>query len=343
MPTSPTPVAQGPAPIAGEASAMLSIVVPAFNEAEGIAITLGRLRAALPDAELIVVDDASTDDTGARARAVDGVRVATHAYNCGYGGALKTGMVLATRPYVAWFDADGEHRVEDLLAMADRLHRERLVAVIGQRRTPSATRTRALGKLLIRGVARMLEFRGGDDLNCGLRVFRLEVIRRYLFILPDGFSASLTSLMVMLERRYPIGFHSIETLPRIGASKVRLADGFATIALVVRMAMLFAPLRIFLRGGVLLTVAGVAYSTALALRTGAGLPVAGAIVTLAGLLLMAVGLIADQISQLRLIQLATLGIMPERPLVDADPAPGTSFVATPVHAPVGAPGGATTR
>lgn len=292
----------------------LTIVVPAFNEHSGVFQTLSALRERLPDAAVLLVNDHSTDGTVAEAQRVPGVRIVSHAYNCGYGGALKTGMVLADRDYVAWFDADGEHRVEDLVAIVDRLDRDDLAAVIGQRQTGSTTRVRAVGKWLIRMLARSLEFHGGTDLNCGLRAFRRDVIARYLYVLPEGFSASLTSLMIMLERRHPTAFVPVQTAPRAGSSKVRLADGFSTLVLVLQMAMLFAPLRIFLRGGLMLGGIGLIYSMALALATGAGIPVAGALATLAGLLMIVMGLIADQISQLRLIQLASIGTLPHRPV-----------------------------
>ena len=250
----------------------------------------------------------------------------SHAYNCGYGGALKTGMAHASRAYVAWFDADGEHRVEDLVAMVGLIDRDRLSAVIGQRDAAAALTVRSVGKALIRMVARSLDVRAGADLNCGLRVFRRDVICRYLYVLPEGYSASITSLMIMLERRYPIAFHRVTMAPRIGTSKVQLRDGFATIALVVRLSMLFAPLRVFGRGGLAMLVLGLVYGIGVAVRQGAGLPVAAAIAVFTGLLLLAVGLIADQISQLRLIQLATLESVPKRPVRSDAIAPGPEDV-----------------
>ena len=224
----------------------LAIVIPAYNEDQGITPTLISLKKSLPDVKIIVVDDASTDNTAAVALKIDSVRVIRHDYNYGYGGALKTGMIYSDTEYVAWFDADGEHRIEDLIQMVDIMYEEKCVAVIGQRTTGSTTRIRAVGKWVIRMLARSLDVRAGSDLNCGLRVYKRDIICRYLSVLPDGFSASLTSLMIMLEQGYPISFHPVKTKPRIGDSKVRLMDGFSTMALVLRIVMLFAPLRICL-------------------------------------------------------------------------------------------------
>jgi glycosyltransferase involved in cell wall biosynthesis len=290
----------------------LSVVVPAFNEEEGVIKSVQSLRAGLPGAEVLVVDDGSTDRTAERAGSVVGVTVIRHAFNRGYGAALKTGVRAASREYVAWFDADDQHRVDDLAEMVRMLDRNGLAAVIGQRRKPPSTVLRATGKLLIRAVSGSLRMHAGPDLNCGLRVFRADVLARYLPLLPDGFSASLTTTMVLVARGYPTAFHPIETAPRVGTSKVVIADGFRAVILVLRTVMLFAPLRIFLTTGLVLLIAGGAYGFGSAIYTGRGVPVSALFAGTAGLLLMMLGLIADQISQLRLAMLATASAPPSR-------------------------------
>jgi glycosyltransferase involved in cell wall biosynthesis len=282
----------------------LSVVIPAYNEEGGIGRTLVGLREALPTCEIIVVDDGSTDGTVEQAKAVPGVRLLKHRINRGYGGALKTGMKAATRPYVAWFDADNEHRVEDLERMAGRIASEGLVAVIGRRPKPGPSVVRNYGKLAIRMLARTLGVDIGKDLNCGLRVFRRSVILRYLSLLPDSFSASMTSTMILIEEGYRFGFEDIEVSERIGTSKVQLEDGFFTLALVLRMVMLFAPLRIFLSFGTFFLVSGTAYGVWRAVLSGRGLPVAGLLLIVTGVLLLMFGLVADQISLLRLSQVS---------------------------------------
>lgn len=286
-----------------EADGDLSIVVPAFNEQAGLAATLGGLIAAFPKAEVIVVDDCSRDGTSEVAQSRPGVRVLRHAFNRGQGAALKTGMRHATRTWVAWFDADNEHRSDDLRRLIERARAENLVAAIGQRRTASATLTRGFGKFLIRLMGRGLRINAGSDLNCGLRVFRREVILRYLPLIPDRFSASLMSTLVMIERRYPIVFEPIETNPRIGASSVRLRDGFEAILMLIRAVLLFAPMRFFLPIGLFLIGLGGIYSLIMLSITGSGVPVGGMLAITVGFLAVILGLIADQISQLRLGQL----------------------------------------
>ncbi len=281
----------------------LSIIVPAFNEAEGVGGTLRALRESLPAAEVLVVDDGSEDATAARAAEVPGEIVIRHGTNRGYGAALKTGMRRASGELLAWFDADGEHGVMDLGAMAERLEREGRMAVLGQRPTGGGPALRSVGKFVIRQLARSLGVRGGTDLNCGLRVFRRRAILPYLSILPDGFSASLTSTMVLLARRQPVAFHPVARRPRVGESKVRVVDGFSSLLLVLRTVALFAPLRLFFSPGLVLLGVGFAYGIGTAIVLGRGLPTAALLLANAGMMLCTLGLVADQVSQLRLERL----------------------------------------
>lgn len=289
----------------------LSIIIPAYNEEDGIVATLENLQDFFPAAEIIVVDDGSQDQTAQRVSGFANVRLLVHRFNRGYGSALKTGMGHATRELIAWFDADNEHRADFLRTMVDQIERDKLAAVLGQR-PKSVSIVRGVGKYFIRFLARLLKVGPGTDLNCGLRVFRREVILPYIPILPDNYSASLTSTIILIEQRYPFAFHPVETNQRIGSSKVALADGFNTLLLVLRVITLFAPMRIFLRLGLYLVLLGSLYSLFVAFTRGEGVPVLGAFLMLFGLLVCVLGLVADQISQLR-----TVGLT-QPPLKDQD-------------------------
>ena len=150
----------------------LSVVIPAHNEEMGIPVVLEALARDCPGAEVIVVDNASSDRTAALVARCPDVLLVRLSYNRGKGHALKTGMRLATRPYVAWFDADNEHRTEDLIQLVERVSTENLVAAIGQRATGSTNLVRAIGKGVIRTIGRGLKIHAGSDLICGKRVFR---------------------------------------------------------------------------------------------------------------------------------------------------------------------------
>ena len=282
----------------------LSIVIPAYDEEAAIATTLDAVLRDCAGAEVIVVDDASRDRTAERVAQHPAVRLVRHRHNRGQGAALKTGMRVATRPYVAWFDADNEHRTEDLVRMFRRMVADDLVAVIGQRTHGSASLVRDLGKGLIRLMGRRFKLDAGSDLNCGLRVFRREVILGYLPLIPDRFSASLMTTLILLERRYPLAFERVSTNPRIGSSTVRLKDGFEAILILLRAVMLFAPVRVFLPLGIWLSVIGLLYGLTITFLRGMGFPVAGMLLILLGVLSVMLGLVADQISQMRLSQLS---------------------------------------
>jgi len=283
--------------IACEWQNKLSVIIPVFNEKNGVSSSVARLQEFLPEAEIIIVNDGSTDGSSQKINALNGVKVINHNYNKGYGAALKSGMKGASREIVAWYDADNEHRVEDLINVVDTLVKKDLVATIGQRPV-ILENYQAIGKLMIFSTARLLGLRASGDLNCGLRAFRRDEILPYLSLLPDKFSASLTSTMIMLESQKPLEFVPITVNPRIGISKVRLVDGFSTFAMMLRMIMLFAPLRIFLTLGFGLIASGAGYGIWLTLLNARGIPTLSVIVIISGVVLILQGLIADQLSSL---------------------------------------------
>lgn len=280
----------------------LSVIVPAYNEEEGIGEALKSLLEELPGSEIIVVDDGSVDGTSAQVSGLSDVTLLTHDFNRGYGAAIKSGIRAATRDFIAWFDADNEHKADLLKAMLHRLQNNRLAAVLGQR-DRSVTPARGLGKLVIWLLARLLAVKSGSDLNCGLRIFRKEVITPYVSVLPNGYSASMTSTIILIENKLPFEFYPVTVNPRIGQSKVALADGFRTMLLVFRIVTLFAPMRVFLPIGGGTVTLGFLYSLWVALREGVGFPVLGAIVMVTGVLIAMIGLVADQISQIRLSEI----------------------------------------
>lgn len=284
----------------------LTIAIPAFNECEAIAKTVMALEARFPKAEIIVVDDGSSDGTADQVTTSEQTRLFQHTVNRGYGASLKTAMKASTRDYVAWFDADNEHRIEDLERIVARLHNDDLIAVIGERQKRSPSIIRHAGKLIITMLGRTLNVDIGEDLNCGLRAFKRQIITRYLSLLPDGYSASMTSLIIMLERSYPMALEPVDINERIGKSKVKLIDGFRTILLLLRIVMLFAPLRIFVGTGSVLLSVGFVYSLALASTSGAGVPIMGAVLIIIGFLVSLLGLLADQISQIRMSSISEL-------------------------------------
>lgn len=278
----------------------LSIIIPAYNEEKGLAVTLKSLIAGCPGAEIIVIDDCSSDQTYNVAAHHKEIQVIRKRRNGGQGAALKTGMLAASKPYLAWFDADNEHRLEDLQRCYEVITKYSVVAAIGQRDGSSATFVRGLGKFVIRMLGRGLNINAGPDLNCGLRVFDREIIQPYMPLIPDRFSSSLVTTLIMVEQRYPIRFVPVKTNSRIGTSTVSVKDGLEAILHLFRCILLFAPMRFFFPLGLLLISIGSVYGIVMAVVIGQGLPLGGGLVIICGVLCIVIGLIVDQISQLRL-------------------------------------------
>jgi len=279
----------------------LSICVPAYNEADVIHKTLTDLHEHFPGAEILFVDDGSTDETLEIARSVEGITVLSHGRNIGYGAAIKTALRNSSRKAVAWVDADGQHRPEDLAKVVGPVQVGQADAVIGVRARGSDYKVDRLpGKWILTIIAQFIVRERIPDLNSGLRCFRKEVIMRYLHLLPDGFSASATSTLLMLKRGYRVEYQDIISEPRVGSSTVRvLRDGLGTIHLMVRILILFEAFAFFTFLSLLQIVPGLIYGVAMAVFTGHGVPVLASTVVISGLLTFFMGLICDQIVALR--------------------------------------------
>jgi glycosyltransferase involved in cell wall biosynthesis len=280
---------------------MLCVIIPAYNEETAIHRTLSQLRNLCPSVEIIVVDDGSTDNTRKLAEQVEGVRVLSHSRNRGYGASIKTGIRSTLRPFVVWYDADGQHRPEDLVRVAMPVIEGDYDAVVGIRGLDSAQqRQRALGKSILNLIARMVSRERIPDLNSGLRCFRRSLALRYLHLLPDGFSASTTSTLMVLKGGYRLGYVPIVVKPRIGTSTVRIfSDGLRTIHLIIRIVVLFDAFRVFTTLGVALALPGGIYGVIRALIEGRGIPTLAGTAIIAGLLTFFMGIIADQVVELR--------------------------------------------
>jgi glycosyltransferase involved in cell wall biosynthesis len=278
-----------------------TIIVPAFNEELGLPRVLSELIRACPGAEIVVVNDGSTDGTEGVARDFP-VTVVSHHVNRGYGAALKTGIAHSKQDAVVFFDADGQHDPDHIRPMLETLEQADLV--IGERR--AYTRKSPLHWLGRRCLTRFIHFLTRLDLrdiNCGLRAARRDIIQRYVNLLPDGFSFSTTSTVVFAKFGHRLAFVPVEVRRRIGTSSVRLLrDGYNTLLLVIRLIALFDSLRVFVPPAFGLMALGIAYGTFkyLTLPVYTGLSVGALSLFLTGVLVFLLGVVCDQIAALRL-------------------------------------------
>ena len=225
----------------------LTICVPVFNEASIVAEAIVGLKEQFPTSKIITVNDGSTDATGDILNGIEGIHVIHHNRNMGYGASLKTAMKAADTTVVAWYDGDGQHDPKDLKKIVIPVLDGEKDAVIGVRVAGSdVSPDRLPGKILLKWAAQVVVRGQVLDLNSGLRAFRSDVIRKYLHLLPNGFSASSTSTLLMMKRGYRLGYANIRTRRRTGTSTVRiLRDGFKTIQLIFRILILFESFRFF--------------------------------------------------------------------------------------------------
>lgn len=223
-----------------------SIVIPAKNEAGAIGNAVAGARERYPDAEIIVVDDGSTDDTAAVAEAA-GATVVRHPESLGNGAAIKSGARAASGDIIGFMDGDGQHdaaEFERLLAKLDSGYD----MVIGARDAGSHAN---VGRLYANGIynviASWLTGRHIPDLTSGFRVARAALFRNFLYLLPNGFSYPTTITMAFLRSGYPISFEPIPVAKRVGKSHIRpIRDGMRFMVIIFKIATLYSPLKIFL-------------------------------------------------------------------------------------------------
>ncbi|HMO05325.1 MAG TPA: glycosyltransferase family 2 protein [Kiritimatiellia bacterium] len=277
----------------------ITLIIPALNEVASIADVVRGLRAALPAAEVIVVDDGSTDGTGDAAREA-GARVIRHEVCRGYGSSLKSGVLASGREFVLFCDADGQHRVEDVVRIAS--FGDAYDMVVGARtRDSHAPTVRRPGKWILRNVANYLARQELPDFNSGLRMIRRSVLLRYLHLMPEGFSFSTTSTFALIKAGYSIHWEPITVLARKGTSSVRQwKHGPQTVLLILRLTVLFEPLRVFLQLSAALGIATLASFAKDVLKSPwDGLGAVTTILALATLLVFLFGLLCDQVSAVR--------------------------------------------
>jgi glycosyltransferase involved in cell wall biosynthesis len=277
--------------------AVVSVVIPAFNESDSIADVVGVLRGAAPWREIIVVDDGSTDATGERAAAA-GATVVRHPYNMGNGAAVKNGIRRASGEYILIVDADGQHPPEEALRIVSRLGEYDLV--IGARsKETQATQARRAGNGALNGLASYLTGREIPDLTSGFRGARASGLREFLHLLPNGFSTPTTTTLAFLKAGYAVAFEPIHARQRTGQSKIRLArDGTTFLIIIFKIVTLFSPLRIFLPISLALFVPGAAYAV-WTIATQQHVTNSSVLLILFAVVVFLVGLVSEQISALR--------------------------------------------
>jgi len=295
--TSPAPLATVPRKVD------LSIVMPAYNEAESLAVILpGILEfCQAHEIELIVVNDGSRDNTAQvleAHRAHPRLKIASHKLNRGYGGAIKSGILCASTAYVITMDADGQHGLQDVLKLYESARETDADMVVGRRFGPTHW-YRGLGKAIIRMIAKLMMPIGVHDINSGMKLYETKLAQTYVRLCPDSMAFSDVITLIFINQRHRVIETPISVNPRqSGVSTINSMTAFDTVLEIFNVVLLFNPMRIFLPMSIVLVVSGIAWGLPLVLR-GNGVSVGAMLAVVSGMMFFLLGLIASQLALIR--------------------------------------------
>ena len=238
----------------------VSIVLPAKNEAPGIRLFMPALKALLPDAEIIVVNDGSTDDTAEQARAF-GATVLSNPYSMGNGASIKRGARAASGEIIVFMDADGQHRAEDVQVLLEKFGQGYDMVVGARVKGGQATISRGLANAFYNKLASWMTGHKVLDLTSGFRAVRADKFREFLHLLPNGFSYPTTSTMAFFRSGYPVAYVPVEVQKRVGSqSHIRpLKDGVRFLLIIFKIATLYSPVKLFAPTALMFFLTGISY------------------------------------------------------------------------------------
>lgn len=223
----------------------VSVVLPAKNEGLALGATLKSIYQHLPDAEVIVVNDGSTDDTATVAEG-KGARVIHHPYSKGNGAAIKSGARAANGDVIVFMDADGQHDAADISRLLTLIELGYDMVVGARQKGSQASVGRGLANGFYNRLASWITGHRIEDLTSGFRAVRADKFREFLYLLPNGFSYPTTSTMAFFRAGYSVAYVPIHAAKRIGQSHIRLLrDGSRFLLIIFKIGTLFSPLKIF--------------------------------------------------------------------------------------------------
>jgi glycosyltransferase involved in cell wall biosynthesis len=278
----------------------VSIVIPAKNEELGLVHLLPQLIREYPDAEIIVVNDGSTDRTEQICKEA-GVLVVTHPYAKGNGAAVKSGARAATGEYLVFMDADGQHCAADvgrLLAKAEQGYD----LVVGARsgRDSQASVARWSANAIYNGFASWMVNQKIDDLTSGFRCVHRRKFLSFLYLLPNGFSYPTTSTMAFFRVGYSVGFVPITAAKRLGTSHISLVkDGVRFLLIIFKVGTLYSPLKVYFPAAIITIGLGVLNYVLTVMNSGYRFTNGTSLLILTGAIMFFIGLLSEQLTNLQ--------------------------------------------
>ncbi|SDN80337.1 glycosyltransferase family 2 protein [Polaromonas sp. JS666] len=276
----------------------LSIVLPARNEATGLRDLLPRILAAAPEAEVLVVDDGSTDDTPAVC-AGHRVKHLRHPYAKGNGAAIKTGARAALGEVIVFMDADGQHKPEDIPSLLEEFNKGYDMVVGARQAGSQAGLHRAAANDIFSRFASWMVMQPIADLTSGFRVVRAAKFRQFLYLLPNGFSYPTTITMSFFRAGYGVAYVPIHSPRRSsGASHIHpLRDGLRFLLIIIKIGTLFSPQKLFLPISAGFFLTGLAYYLYTYMTAGRFTNMS-ALLFISAVFTFLIGIVSEQISAL---------------------------------------------
>jgi glycosyltransferase involved in cell wall biosynthesis len=276
---------------------LTTIVLPAHNEAVNLVSLLSNLKQRQPDAEILVVDDGSTDDTAAVAERM-GCVVVRHPRRLGNGAAIKTGARKARGEVIVFMDADGQHDPADISRLLDKIDGGYYLVVGARSANSQASLLRHLANKFFNWLASVMTGYNILDLTSGFRAVRARRFRRFLYLLPNGFSYPTTSTMAFFRAGFPVTYVPIHAGKREGKSKIRLLhDGMRFFIIILKIGALFSPMRFFLPISLFLFACGLGLYGYTYLTAGRFTNM-GALLFMSALFNFLIGIVSEQVSAL---------------------------------------------
>lgn len=281
----------------GKTSSAVSVVLPAKNEAASLEQLLPKLLRACQDAEIIVVDDGSTDATAEISQHY-GAKVVRHPYSMGNGAAVKSGARAANGEILVFMDADGQHDPADIARLLQRLRRGYDMVVGSRSKESQASIGRGLANELYNRLASYVTGKRIVDLTSGFRAVRADKFREFLYLFPNGFSYPTTSTIAFFRAGYSVAYEPIEAAKRIGKSHIHpLQDGLRFLLIIFKIGTLYSPLKLFCPVSAAFLFIGLVYYV-FTYATAGRFTNMGVVMFTTAVLVFLIGLVSEQITQL---------------------------------------------
>ncbi len=276
----------------------ISFVIPALNEGKSIGTVVRQLAEGFSDAEILVVDDGSDDNTKDEAVKA-GALVYSHPYRMGNGASVKDGIRYCSGEIIVMMDADGQHKPDDAKRLLQQI--EKYNMVVGARTKNSETVWyRDIANIVYNRLASFMTDFKVEDLTSGFRVFKKSEVSKYLYLFPNGFSYPTTVTMAYLRNGRSVHYIPIETEFRVGKSKIKLLqDGTKFLLIIMRIATLYSPLKIFMPTSLACFSLGMFWYLYSYFICNSGFPKMSLLLFMTSVIIFMQGLLSEQICQMR--------------------------------------------